>query len=274
MECQRDHTQRRTRYNTIKSQHKNSSHIRNKEKAKRNKNPKNYIVIYSGVKQSVRAQSGVMIWVHKSLSKTTDHYKYWNERILEIRCKINREYLTILGLYAPEEGRQELTISMNSYKTFRTRLRKMIILMLGDLNARLGNNKTMKKIGTNGEPTINNNGGILTDFCVYNNITIMNSFFKHKDIHKYMWCAQGTKSIIDYAIANEKTAKPVKDTKVYRGAELNMDHFLLCTELQFLPKWKNSKNWNKFNRRNDHPPQTKYKTRVLNGYIEEELKIT
>jgi hypothetical protein len=91
----------------------------------------------------------------------------------------------------------------------------------------------------------------------------MSSFFKYKDIHKYMWCTQGTKSIIDYAIANEKTAKLVKDTRVYRGAELNTD-FLLCTKLQFLPGWKNSKNCNKFNRRNDHPPQTKYKTRLLN----------
>jgi hypothetical protein len=124
--------------------------------------------------------------------------------------------------------------------------------MLGDLNVRVGKNKTMKTIGRNGKPTINNNGRKLTDFCAYQDTRIMNSFFKHKDIHKYTWCTQGTKSIIDYAIANEMTA------------ELNMDHFLLCMKLQFPPRWKNSKNCNKFNRRNDHPPQTKYKTRLLN----------
>jgi hypothetical protein len=75
---------------------------------KKKKTPKT-TVIYSGVKQSVRAQLGVMIWVHKSISKTVYHYRYWSDRILKIRCKINRGYLTILGLYAPEEGRQELT---------------------------------------------------------------------------------------------------------------------------------------------------------------------
>jgi hypothetical protein len=53
--------------------------------------------------------------------------------------------------------------------------------------------------------------------------------------------------------------------RVYRGAELNTDHFLLCMKLQFLRRWKKSKNCNKFNRRNDHPSQTKYKTRLLNN---------
>jgi hypothetical protein len=56
---------------------------------------------------------------------------------------------------------------------------------MGDLNARFGNNKIMKIVGTNGEPTVKNNGKKLIDFCTFNNMRIMNSFFKHKDIHKF-----------------------------------------------------------------------------------------
>jgi hypothetical protein len=45
--------------------------------------------------------------------------------------------------------------------------------------------------------TINNNRKKLADFCVFNNIRIMNSFYKHKDIHIFTWCAGVTKSITD-----------------------------------------------------------------------------
>jgi hypothetical protein len=69
-----------------------------KKKLQGTKVTKNYSVIYSGVKQHVRAQSGVIIWVHESIAKTIDYYVYWNDRIIEARFRINRGYLTILGL--------------------------------------------------------------------------------------------------------------------------------------------------------------------------------
>jgi hypothetical protein len=38
------------------------------------------------------------------------------------------------------------------------------ILLMGDLNVRIGNKTLGKIIGTNGEPTINSSGNKLTDF--------------------------------------------------------------------------------------------------------------
>jgi hypothetical protein len=35
----------------------------------------------------------------------------------------------------------------------------------------------------------------------------MNTFFKHKEIHKFTWEARGYKSIIDYFITNIKASK-------------------------------------------------------------------
>jgi len=59
-------------------------------------------------------------------------------------------------------------------------------------------------VGTNGEATLNSSGRKLIDFCTFNNLKIMNTFFKHKEIHKFTWEARGHKSIIDYFITNMK----------------------------------------------------------------------
>jgi hypothetical protein len=48
-----------------------------------------------------------MIRIHQTLAKMFDYYKFWNDRIIEARFGTNVGYVTILGLYAAEEGRNE-----------------------------------------------------------------------------------------------------------------------------------------------------------------------
>jgi hypothetical protein len=45
----------------------------------------------------------------------------------------------------------------------------------------------------------------------------MNTFFRHKEIHKMTWNAQGYWSVIDYILTNKKLSPLVQDTKVFRG---------------------------------------------------------
>jgi hypothetical protein len=63
--------------------------------------------------------------------------------------------------------------------------------------------KIMKIIGTNGKSTINNNGRKLTRLLCIQQQRIINSCFKHKDIHKFISRAHRTMSIMDYVIANK-----------------------------------------------------------------------
>jgi len=50
----------------------------------------NYIVLYSGVNGSTRAQAGVMTWIHKSITDTFVNYTYWSERIIKVKLNIGR----------------------------------------------------------------------------------------------------------------------------------------------------------------------------------------
>jgi len=157
-----------------------------------------------------------MIWIHKSISNSIDHYTFWNDRLIETRLKTQRGHLTTLGEYGPTEGRDELNEEF--YETLQKILDKVnkndYIMLIGDMNARVGNNRIANVMGTNGEATLNSNGRKLIDFCKFNNLKIMNTFFKHREIHKFTWEARGHKSIIDYFIRNMKTSKVIKDIRV------------------------------------------------------------
>lgn len=233
-----------------------------KRKQKGTKETKNYTVIYSGVNRNIRAQSGVMIWIHKTIARKIDHYKFWNDRILEARLKINRGYLTIFSLYAPVEGKDELNEEF--YETLQKAIDKVnkndYLMLMGDLNARVGNSRINDVMGTNGEAVINNNGAKLIDFCTFNQLKIMNTYFRHKDIHKFTWEARGHKSIIDYCITNSKMAKVIQDIRVYRGIELNTDHYLLGAKIDFPPRWVNTKIMTTVIKK----PEEFYKTKLLN----------
>jgi len=64
-------------------------------------------------------------------------------------------------------------------------------MIMGDLNARIGDQRLGKVVGTNGKPTVNSSGKKLTAFCSLNRFRIRKSFSKNKDIHKFTWSQVG-----------------------------------------------------------------------------------
>jgi hypothetical protein len=112
-----------------------------------------------------------------------------------------------------------------------------MIILMGDFNARIGNSISTRNIGAFGETTCNSNGVKLRDLALYNDLKIMNTFFQHKDAHKCTWSARGARSIIDYIICNQKTANLILDVRIYRGLEIETDHYLVAAPLRIPPRW-------------------------------------
>ena len=118
-------------------------------------------------------------------------------------------------------------------------------MLIGDMNDRGGNNTFANILGTNGEATWNSNGRKLIDFCTFSNITIMNTFFKNKEIRKFTCEAvRGHKSVIDCFMTSIKTSKVIQDITVCRSKEIDSEHYLLCTKINFPPQWLNKGNKN------------------------------
>jgi hypothetical protein len=63
--------------------------------------------------------------------------------------------------------------------------KKENIILAGDFNGRIGNHPISECIGTYGEQVTNYNGAALSDFCAFNKLKATNSFYRHKDIHRF-----------------------------------------------------------------------------------------
>jgi len=116
------------------------------------------------------------------------------------------------------------------------------IILAEGFNGRIGNKPVPECIGTYGEQVTNHNGAALRDFCAFNKLKITNSYYRHKNIHKYTCEARGTKSIIDLIIINDGLRSNIEDTRVFRGSEIDSAHKLVESKFKFLTHAKHSHN--------------------------------
>ena len=201
----------------------------------------NHILIFSGVNEKDRAKAGVGLLIHKSQEKLVESWNFISPRILEVNIKTKGRDIKLLVAYGPNEdaNKDEKDIFENDLQLAAEKLNnKQELMVLGDLNARVGNNIETAGgvIGKEGETTISPNGERLIDFCLKNNMKIANTFFPHKNIHKYTRVndERNEKSIIDYAIVSSSLFYSTMDIKVNRGAEIFSDHHLLIAKMRLL----------------------------------------
>jgi exonuclease III len=116
---------------------------------------------------------------------------------VQLRLKILTYTVIKIGIYAPVEGKP--TETEEFYDELQAAVDKNnkqdYLILAGDFNASVGAQPVDKHIGSKGEQTGNNNGRVLMDFCLFNKLKITNTFFRHKNMHKFTWEARGIKSM-------------------------------------------------------------------------------
>ena len=152
-----------------------------KKKLKGSQELDDYILLYSGVPTNKRGAADVAIMIKAKFKKRIHSYMFVNERILQLKYKLRRVYLTLLAVYVPEEGKTEQTEEF--YETLQDRIDKIsakdYIVAAGDYNARVGNIPIDGILGTNDEITTNSNGHKLKEFASVYELKITNTFFRH-----------------------------------------------------------------------------------------------
>ena len=112
--------------------------------------------------------------------------------------------------------------------------------MIGDMNGHVGSERTgiRNVIGAYGLGPKNREGERIIDYCITNNLAIMNTFYLHRETHKWSWYRWNENqqnysdaTLIDFVLTNNK--KIFRDVKAIPSVSLDSDHRLITCV------WKN-----------------------------------
>ena len=100
-----------------------------------------------------------------------------------------------------------------------------IICVMGDLNAKVGNEIHTNVIGKYGLGKRNDRGERLIQFCQQNKLFVTNTWCQQPPRKLYTWKSPGDiiRNQIDYIIINERFRNCIKQAKTYPGADINSD---------------------------------------------------
>ena len=151
-------------------------------------------------------------------------------------------------MYAPVNvsngrGREEMRKFWNDVneclRSFDTGSR---IVLLGDMNGRVGSSEIAGLVGKWGVDGVNENGEHLVDICAERGLFLANTFFQHKQIHRYTWRRRDErgeqKSVIDYIAVDERLKKDVLDARVVRGMFDGSDHYAVVAKIRVRGRWE------------------------------------
>ena len=202
-------------------------------------------LFYSGADPSMSAQAGVGILTSSHLSDCVSDWIPLGSRVCMLKLKVLDRSLCPLQVYAPN--------ATSEFKTFVDDVNDALLrgsatestVLTGDFNTCVETDTDTWKsvIGKHRVTGLNENGRYLLQLCCSNELRIMNTFFQHREVHKYTWYrpSMDQKSLIDFCIVLSDLFSDVLDVRVKRGAELSTDHHLGICSLRLSKPWPNRK---------------------------------
>ena len=201
----------------------------------------------SGVDRG-RAREGVAILVSARVLQCVQEWKEVSSRLMWVKVKFEQELWIFVSAYGlggewDETDREafwtEFDECMQSFEADAS------IVVLGDLNARVGNERIDGVVGNYGVPGRNVNGESLIGMCVEHELVVGNTMFKKKDISKYTWIRQQNgvivdRAVMDYVLVSRRMLRRLLDVRVLRGVAGGLsDHFLVEGKLRVGTRWMN-----------------------------------
>jgi len=197
--------------------------------------------IYSGRPQEDdnKSREGVGILMDKEAKKSLTEWHPVSARIIVAHFKTTIRNIAMIQCYAPtavaeEDERQEFYVQLS--EVLRKQKRRDIIILRGDLNAKVGQeNEGLKHImDRHGLGERNENGQLLVDFCARYHLIIGGTIFPHKNCHKVTWVSPDhkTENQIDHIATGRQWRQSLLDVRNKRGADIGSDHHLVVAKFK------------------------------------------
>jgi hypothetical protein len=164
-------------------------------------------------------QLGTGFMVRKEVEKNIMSFTPISERICTLRLKGKFHNVTLPNVHALTEEKTEEEKNKfydDLQKTFDSVL-KHIIMILGDLNAKIGKEKAYENVTEKHtlHDISNQNGEMVCNFAIEDNMTVTSIQFQHKAIHKGTWLSPGLTTVnqIDHILINTNKKKIAQDVQ-------------------------------------------------------------
>ena len=128
-------------------------------------------------------------------------FKPVSDRICKLRVKGKFYNMTLINIYAPTEDKEE-EIKEQFYEELQTTQDRVpkhdATIILGDMNAKLGREKVFSQVvGLHTLHNISNeNGEMVANYAISNDMFPISTNFQHKKIHMGMWTSSDHQTII------------------------------------------------------------------------------
>ncbi|KAK4876496.1 hypothetical protein RN001_009002 [Aquatica leii] len=196
------------------------------------------VIFFSGNSDN-RHEYGTGFVLRETLINSVIDFEPVNERICCIRLKGRCYNYSLISVYAPTEETEE-----EEKEKFYEQLEQIfgslpqqdMKIILGDLNAKIGKEETLRPhIGKHSlHDQSNDNGLRIADFAAANNLCVKSTMFEHKDIHKQTWVSNDgrTRNQIDHIIIDARHSSNIVDVRSLRGADADTDHYLVTAKIK------------------------------------------
>ena len=194
----------------------------------------NYTIFYSGGDQHER---GVGILIDKETSKSVKGFWAVSDRVMLLKLYGKPLDVSFIQCYAPTVDCDEEVIT-NFYeeleKAYNQCNSQDIIYVMGDFNAKVGNERIGNTVGPFGLGNKNDRGTDLIAWCQSHDLVITNTWFKNHPRRLWTWRSPGdrARNQIDYIIVPQRFRNSIISSKAYPGADCDSDHAPVISEIR------------------------------------------
>ena len=207
-------------------------------------------VVWSGmaVDSKGRGREGCALLLSPRVWEGIEDQGWEGSRIVWATGKVGIVKYAWVCVYAPVnarsgKGREEMRkFWYNLNECLRRFERGRKIVLMGDMNGRVGSSEVAGVVGKWGVEGVNENGEHLVDMCAERGLFLANTCFEHRLIHRYTWRRgdgrDEQKSLIDYIAVDDRLRKDVMDAKVVRGMCEGSDHYAVLAKMRVRGTWE------------------------------------
>jgi hypothetical protein len=191
-------------------------------------------VIYAG---GMESQRGVGIVLDKETAKGVTKIVRIGDRILLVKIAAVPVDLVIIQVYMPTTDHEVEEVE-SLYEKLEDLIKqekgKDYVVVMGDWNAIVGEERDGNEIGQYGLGVRNERGQIMVDFCKRMNLIVSNTWYKQPNRRRYTWKKPGDtgRFQLDYILVKQRFRNSVKSAKSYPGADMDSDHNLVLAKVQ------------------------------------------